>query len=179
MKYLILLALMAFSFPSFAQTPVPKETANAYFANCVKAPAQEGLSANAQQMLCACTAARMTQFFTVEGMQTATTPNAPGQREAFNRMLVDVYAPCMEEPAREFHYNACITNPQSARYGNPQAVCECMAAQVANHMKANGPAVFRDILSRNPNIMDPMSALADDPSFTQFAQSKLLACIGR
>lgn len=179
MKILFLFLLVAFSFPAHAQTPVSKEQANAYFANCVKAPPQPGLSAKAQQMVCACTAARMTQFFTIEDMKTATTPNAPGQREAFNRMMVDVYAPCMEEPTREYHYNACITNPQSARYGNPQIVCECMATQVANHMKTNGAAVFRDILARNPNIVDPMSALADDPAFTRFAQSKLLACIGR
>jgi hypothetical protein len=139
---IIFSALLSFCLASnaFAQTPVPKEQANAYFASCVKQPPAPPLSAQTQEMLC---------------------------------------APCMDGPAYDFHYNACITNPQASRYGNPQVACECMARQVADHMKSNGPAIFRDILAKNPTLMDPMSALADDPSFTQFAQSKLLSCIGR
>ncbi|MFA5592246.1 MAG: hypothetical protein WC989_02910 [Micavibrio sp.] len=178
MRFLSLLLLsLTLSFSAQAQTPVSKETANSYFDNCAAQPAGESLSADSQNMLCACTAARLTQFFTVEDMQAMADPNRPEARLAVNKMLVEIYAPCMEAPTRDFHYNACITNPDTARYGDPQRICPCMADAVAGHMRNNGPAVFRDILTRNPTIVDPMAALVDDPGFKQFAQSKLLACV--
>ena len=160
-------------------TPVSKETANAYFNNCIAQKSEQSFSPQAQDMLCACTAARLTQFFSMEDMATMTNPQAApdAQRGAFNKMLINIYAPCMEEPTREFHYNACITNPQTAQYGDPAKICRCMADEVATHIKINGPSVFEELVARNPNISDPMSALTDDPSFQTFAQSKLLGCL--
>ena len=130
-------------------------------------------------MMCACIAARLTQFFTMEDMVTMTNNQADptAQRGAFNKMLISIYAPCMEEPTREYHFNACISNPQTAQYGDPQTICRCMSDQVATHMQVNGPRVFQEIIARNPNITDPMAELTNDPSFQTFAQSKLLACL--
>lgn len=176
---LILLALLVPLSTLRAQTPVSTETANAYFTNCVAQKSEQAFSSQAQDMLCACTAARMTQFFSMEDMATMTNPQSEpaAQRGAFNKMLINIYAPCMEEPTREFHYNACITNPQTAQYGDPAKICRCMADSVAAHIKVHGPSVFEELVARNPNITDPMSALTEDPSFQTFAQSKLLACL--
>jgi hypothetical protein len=180
MKYLIIFLFLLAPFSSMAQvmTPVPNDVANKYFANCVAQPPSQQFTVQAQQTLCACTAARMTQFFSMEDMKAMTdAANPAAQRPAFNKMLVNIYAPCMEEPTREFHYNACISDPETKRYGDPAKICRCMADEVAAHMKVHGPTVFEELLSRNPNMTDPMSALADDPSFQTFAKSKLLACL--
>lgn len=180
MKFLtLLLILFLVPFAAQAQTTVSKETANAYFNNCIAQKSEQSFSPQAQDMLCACTAARLTQFFSMEDMATMTNPqSAPdAQRGAFNKMLINIYAPCMEEPTREFHYNACITNPQTAQYGDPAKICRCMADEVAAHIKVHGPTVFEQLVARNPNITDPMAALTDDPSFQTFAQSKLLGCL--
>lgn len=160
-------------------TPVSKETANAYYQNCVSQRSAQSFSTQAQGMMCACTAARLTQFFTMEDMATMTNNKAApeAQRGAFNKMMVNIYAPCMEEPTREYHYNACISNPQTAQYGDPATICRCMSDQVATHMRVYGPRVFQDLIARNPNITDPMSELTNDPSFQTFAQSKLLGCL--
>jgi hypothetical protein len=180
MKLFILLSLfLLVPFTANAFTPVSKETANVYFANCTAQRSEQVISKNAQDMLCACTAARLSQFFSMEDMATMTDPKSEptAQRGAFNKMLINIYAPCMEEPTREFHYNACITNPQTSQYGEPAKICRCMADAVAAHIQVHGPTIFEQLVARNPNITDPMAALTDDPSFQTFAQSKLLGCL--
>ena len=67
-------------------------------------------------------------------------------RNATNKMIINVYAPCMGYPAKDHYYNNCITNPQTQSLTkNPQALCECMSSQVANYLEQNGSQVFREI----------------------------------
>ena len=84
MKKLIIFVL-AFLFPSLAnaQTPISKQTANAYFGNCVQAAQKQAqnnpagaqkLSPASQNMLCACTSAKMMDHFSMEDMQQMTGP---------------------------------------------------------------------------------------------------------
>ncbi len=178
MKYIaLLLVLLLASFPTRAQTLVPKETANAYFENCIKAPPTT-MSERGQQMLCACTAARLTQFFTLEDMQAMSSNQTAIARPAFNRMLINVYAPCMEEPTREYHYKSCIENPQTAMLGkHPDGLCSCAANALATHMRFHGSEIFTQILAREPMITDPAAALFEDPEFQTLAQQKVMDCL--
>src|SRR5690606_25980766 len=108
----LLLTLCLTSFAAQAQTQVSKETANEYFNNCVKAASpQQPVSVQTQEMLCACTAARLTQFFSMEDMKTMTGPDPSAARIAYNKMIIDIYAPCMEEPTREYYTGVCTSNP--------------------------------------------------------------------
>jgi carboxypeptidase C (cathepsin A) len=176
MTLVTIYALMPFS--AHAQTQVSKETANQYFDNCVKSVSpQQPISTQTQEMLCACTAARLTQFFSMEDMQTMTGTEPVSARAAYNKMMVNIYAPCMEEPTREYYTKVCTSNPDTVKYGDPQKICPCMANKIAVHMATNGPRVFSEILSENPNVMDPMAALLGDPKFERFAQSQLLSCL--
>lgn len=180
MKYLILLALIFAPTIASAQqagfTPVPKDKANAYFQSCVAQPAQQ-FSADSQKIFCACTAARMTQFYSMEDMQNSMNPDPNIARPAYNKMITEIYAPCMETPSYEYYYKACISNPDTPKYGDPQRVCQCLAGKVAAHLKYSGPKVFAELLQRNPNLTDPMAALESDPSFMNFAQDRLLSCV--
>jgi hypothetical protein len=163
--------------PSAGFTPVPKDKANTYFESCAAQPPQGFSSADSQRIFCACTAARMTQFYSMEDMQAAFSPDPAVARPAYNRMITEVYAPCMDTPAYEYYHKQCITNPDTAKYGNPQIVCKCLAEKVAAHLKYSGPQVFTELLQRNPNLQDPMAALTADPSFNKFAQDRLLSCV--
>lgn len=161
-----------------AQTQVSKETANEYFNNCVKAASpQQPVSVKTQEMLCACTAARLTQFFSMEDMKTMTGSDPTSARIAYNKMIIDIYAPCMEEPTREYYTGVCTSNPDTVKYGDPQKICPCMAGKIAAHMAVRGQEEFRKLLSRDPNIVDPMAALLGDAEFGQFAQNQLLSCL--
>lgn len=175
---LVLLLLAPASAMAQGFTPVSKETANKYYANCMAQQSpQQKLSQQSQQIMCACTAARMTQFFTMEDMKAMMDNNPAIARPAYNKMLVEVYAPCMESPTREYYHMVCLNNPDTARYGDPQKICTCLGNAMGMHLQYNGPEVFRELLSRNPNLMDPMTALTNDPAFETFAQTKLVECL--
>jgi len=182
MKLLNALFVFAFalmiSAPSNAQTPVSKEIANTYFENC-RAQSDPRISKETQDMLCACTAAQMTTSFTLEDMQNAQRQDALG-RAAANKLIINIYAPCIEYPAKDYHYKSCISNPKTKLLGgSAKQICECTSNKLASHLKVNAKAMFADILKRTPNILDPMQALYDDPSFQKTLQSQLLGCIGR
>lgn len=177
LAFLTILMCVASVASAQAQTKITKDAANAYYQNCVTQPA-EGITDQSKEYLCACTAAKMMERMYVEDVQAMALQNEQG-RKALNYMLVKVYAPCMNYPAKDHYYNNCITNPQTKTLSkNPQGLCKCMSDQVAQYLGNSGPEIFEDILKRNPNITDPMSALTDDPKFQKFAQSKLLACVG-
>ena len=130
------------------------------------------MSRDTQDYLCTCTAAKMMETMTEEAIHNMALQNEQG-RLALNHMLVHVYAPCMNYPAKELYYNNCISNPQSATMSkNPQALCECAADGVATFLSEQGPDLFEDILKRNPTATDPMAMLADDPKFQKYTQKK-------
>ena len=171
------LVVLSFVVGTANATPVDRPMAEAYFQNCKSQPAQGGLSAKSQKYLCACTAAAMMNTMQVEDVQAMSQPNAAG-RAATNKMLINVYAPCMRFPAKDHYYNNCITNPQTKTLSrNPQKLCGCMSDEVANYLENRGPEVFKQILQRNPNIVDPMTALTNDKAFQSYAQSRLIGCV--
>lgn len=182
MKYLFLIAIsLLVPFAAQAQTAITSEQANNYYANCVTQAAQseQRFSKQAQELFCACTSARLSQgVFSLEDMKAMTDTNNPNARQSMNKMIVNVYAPCMDEPTREYHYNTCVANPQVDRLGgNKEQLCRCASDQIAAHLRTNGAKQFQDILARDPNIADPMQALYDDQGFQTFAQSRLLGCL--
>ena len=170
----LLITIAAFSLPAQAQTMVSKEQANTYFASCVEnaAKTETRFSPQSQKMFCACTAARLTQFFSVEDMQTMTSPTDPNARVAFNKMIVDIYAPCMEEPTRERYYARCEKTS-----GMNQQICTCASDKIAVHMATQGSAIFTEMLARDPNIVDPWAALENDPAFNGFIDTATRSCL--
>ena len=174
MKYAFLvLMVLILPLAARAQTPVPKETANAYFNNCVNtASPQQDMSVQGQQMLCACTAARLTQFFTMEDWKAMTSTDPTQARNAYNHMMVDIYAPCMAEPTRERYMARCAkTN------GLNQQICTCAADKIAFHMQNYGSSIFSNLLAANANLQDPWAALENDPSFNAYIDQATKECM--
>ncbi len=158
-----------------ARTPVSKQMANQYYQTCSSKPVP-GMSAQSHQLMCACTASKMMESFSVEDIQ-AMAKKDDNARFVFNRMLIDVYAPCIEYPAREHYYNTCVNNPETAKFREvPQQLCTCLANEMGEYLKKNAQEVFKGILARNPTAEDPMVALTSDPEFQLFAQRRLVAC---
>lgn len=176
MRILMALALLVFCVTPAHATPVTKEMANSYFGNCLQQPSP-GMSDQTKQYMCSCTAAKMMESMTVEDIKTMAQQSAAG-RAATNKMVINVYAPCIEYPARDHYYSTCMTNPQTKTMtSNVQGLCTCLGNQVAGYLRQNAQQEFTRILKRTPNVADPMSALTSDPAFMQFAQGKLMACV--
>lgn len=171
---MMMLALLV-SLPALA-TEISDETANAYYQNCLKGQT-DNLSEQSKQTMCACTAAQMKTGFTMEDMQ-AMSKKDEAARIAFNKMIVNVYAPCIQYPAYDYYYGVCTSDPRTAGMtSNPQAMCGCLANKVSTYLGQNSQQVFAELLTRNPHMVDPMAALTNDPQFDQFAQSQLLTCV--
>ena len=135
------------------------------------------MSVETQKLLCACTAVKMHQNMQVEDIQEMSLQNEIG-REATNKMIVNAYAPCMQHPAKELYYQNCISDPQTQTLTkNPEKTCQCMSGNIANYLSTRGVDIFESILTRNPNINDPMAALADDPQFQKFTRTQLMGCL--
>lgn len=172
----LLVVLIVAALPAKAQTRISNEMANTYFANCMKGEA-DNLTAQTKETMCACTAAQMMLGFSVEDME-AMSRRDEAARLALNKMIVNVYAPCIRYPAFDYYYGVCSADPRSLTLSkNPQAMCHCLANKVSNHLGANSQQIFADILARNPYITDPMAALTSDPAFDRFAQGQLLSCV--
>jgi hypothetical protein len=166
----------SFTLPANAQTKVSPDIANKYFTSC-KSQSDPRFSAASQEMFCACTAAKMVESYSVEDMQNAQRQDEVG-RAAANKLIVNVYGPCIQYPAREYHYNTCVQNPKTKILGkNVEQLCGCTAEKVAGHLQQNASSLFQQILAKNPTIADPMQALYDDQSFQKTVQGHLMSCL--
>jgi hypothetical protein len=173
---LIMIIGAGFVSPAVAQTKVSSEIANNYFQSC-KSQSDTRFSKASQDMFCACTAAKMVENYTLEDMQNAQRQDEVG-RAAANKLIVNVYGPCIQYPAREYHYNTCVQNPKTKILGqNVERICGCTAEKVAGHLQQNASALFSQILTVNPTITDPMQALYDDKAFQKTIQSQLMSCL--
>lgn len=176
MKKLLFVIALLFASPAFA-TAISKDTANTYYKNCA-AQSDPRFSQETQKLFCACTAVRLMKSFTMEDMQaTATAAADESARKATNKMITQIYAPCIRYPAKEYHYQTCIENPKTKLMGNAEKICSCSADQVAAHLQQNAQTMLTNILRRDPNVMDPMQALYDDPTFQKIVQSKVTGCL--
>ncbi len=177
LKTLCLCASVVFLSLTAQATEISNDTANQYYQNCIAGTTPPELSKQTQDTLCACTAAQMKTGFTMEDMQAMSKKDETA-RLALNKMIVNVYAPCIQYPAYDYYYNVCVSNPQTASLSkNPQALCSCLAQKVSSYLAQNSQQVFADILTRTPNIVDPMAALTSDPQFDHFAQGQLVSCV--
>ncbi|MEM6780784.1 MAG: hypothetical protein AAF569_02860 [Pseudomonadota bacterium] len=176
MRILALMLLISMPVLAHAATPINEKTARAYYQNCINQEAPM-MSEDTQKTMCSCTANKMMQNITVEDVQAMSSEQTSIARPAANKVMLDVYAPCIEAPAKDYYFNTCVSNPETANISKqPERLCDCMSSEVAGFLAQNGQGVFADILDRNPTILDPMQALAEDPEFKQFAESKLLGC---
>ena len=157
-------------------TAVSKDMADNYYQNCMSKP-NPILSDKTKDMLCTCTAARMMKGLTVEEMRTMTQNDEAG-RLALNKMLVEVYTPCMEFPIRDLVYDNCIKNQsQMASVKNLEGLCGCMASETAEYVAKEGPQTIRNALKTDPFIADPMGPLMSSPEFQKASQEFTMGCL--
>lgn len=173
--FLTILVLFSGVTTSMAE-PISKEMADAYYQNCISKQASEEFSKESQEFLCACTASKMMDHMTTDDIRKMSVQDETG-RAATNYMMVKVYAPCMEYPAKDHYFNTCMSSKNPVLGTNPATTCNCMSDKVATYLAENGEKVFTDILSRDPNIVDPMSALEADKTFQNYVGKQLLGCV--
>ena len=157
---------------------ISADMADAYYQDCKSKERPKNLRADSQDKLCACTASKMIETMTTDDVRDLTNEDQEIARDAFNFMLVNVYAPCMELPTRDHYYATCISNKQTHLITKePQVMCECVSNKVSTYIAQNGPDVFEEILERNPNVQDPMAALESDTKFQNYVKKQGIGCL--
>lgn len=159
-------------------TPISQEMAKKYYENCKSRPdPMKVMSEQSRDNLCSCTATHLMSSMTVEDIRIMGGNDQPA-RNALNKMLTAVYAPCMEFPAHDLVYANCIANSQlKAAASNLEGLCGCVAGQAAQYIAANGPGIMQQELMKNPNVTDPLGPLMQSQGFTQASQAFTMQCL--
>lgn len=167
----ITIALTTSAASAVAGTPIGAETAQSYYQNCASQP-EQNMSKETQDLFCKCTSFQMQKNMTIEDIQTMAQQSQAG-RNALNRMILDVYAPCMEFPVRDLIFNNCRSNEFQVNAG----ICACLSSKMAAFTAESAQAELKQILQTTPNITDPLGPIIESPKFKQMEKRLALECI--
>lgn len=164
--------------PLMAQaTPVSDQTANQYYTNCSKQN-DPRMSNKSLDSMCACNAAMMKKNFTMEDMQLMVA-QTPESRIALNKMLINVYAPCMNFPVNDLLYNNCKNERKLQIFGSMfdvDSFCSCVSKNTSDWLTTEGRALMSDIIKNDPNIFDPIGPVMEHPKFLAEAKRNQKIC---
>ena len=108
----------------------------------------------------------------VEELRASANQDQSG-RDATNKIIINVYAPCMEFPVRDLVFQKC----QKDAFQAGQKICSCLANNMASYVRQRAAADLPAILAQNPNAFDPMNAIVTSPSYEQKEKRIALGCI--
>lgn len=173
---------------NITNAPVDKKTSTAttaenmdsfskrYYTNCMSKK-DNILKGDNQKKLCSCSAEHMNKSMTVENIKAMSMNSKEGESQR-RRMLLEVYAPCIQYPASALLYENCISgNDVKTKLPDYQRVCGCMATNMGFYINKNGPAAIADSIAKNPNDQNPLASLMNSAEFQAQAQAELLKCV--
>ena len=174
MKFSILLSAMLFAvfLPNLvmAQTAISTETTQKYYQNCIRnAQSDQTMKPQTKDVYCQCTAIHMQKNMVMEDI-VAMSGNDQPARNAINKMLTGVHAPCMEYPVRDLIGKKCETD-----IGRPD-VCNCLSDKMAAYTTKEAQRLLGQVLATNPNITDPMGGIMETDEFKRNEQQLALSC---
>lgn len=169
-----------------AAPEAPMETieslAKRYNENCLKKE-NAVLKGDDLRMLCACTASKFQEKMTVQEVHTMATDTPEGKVQR-NRMVTDVYAPCMEYPSRALLMSQCASYQENLKKTMPagqtvngEAICGCLAQNMAAYVAVNAQPILAQRLAANPDDMDPLSEFLNSREYQSQVNSTFMGCI--
>lgn len=160
--------------------PPPEATiedfANRYYQNCA-AQQHPILQGESKELLCGCTAAQLPKAMTVDQVREMQEDTPEGQFQR-NRMMMFVYAPCIEHPTRALVLDQCMNDIKvRSAMKNFKTVCGCLADKMASYMKERAPTAIETSIRQNQTDTDPLRTLLESPAFDEMSRAKMSECI--
>ncbi len=153
-----------------------KKLANDYYESCLAAP-HSTLTPNAQQLLCACTSAKMTEEMDAEQIKDLSEETTAGDA-ARSHMLMFVYAPCMRYPAEEMIETTCLNSEDVSRVPmNKRQLCSCLGKEMGKFMESHAPNVVGLALREDPKTMDPFRTFFQSYAFNAQSRQHMAICM--
>ncbi|HEY8191952.1 MAG TPA: hypothetical protein VIG74_05970 [Alphaproteobacteria bacterium] len=178
MKYFIIaLTVLFIALPArAATTPITDEFVASYYKNCMDQRDQR-MAAEAQDSLCTCTGQKMKESMTIDDIRLMGQQDQAA-RNMLNKMMLDVYVPCMGAPVKDMINTQCMSeNKIDAMNIKKDALCGCMSDKTSAWFTTNGRDLMVKALAENPNIIDPMTPVMESPEFRQVSYENMLSCL--
>ncbi len=162
---------------AYGQTEISRGVANAYYQNCISRD-DPRMSDSAQDSLCSCSAAKFMEIMSLEEAVAMNKTPGPGRVE-YNKMLTQVYGPCMQAPIEDVLYQECTNDRHVKEFllRDTARLCRCTAMRSANVIAADGPQMVTRLLKHIPDVTDPMEHMLNDQMFRQKAYANLYECL--
>ncbi len=160
-----------------AQTPIDNRTSTVFYQNCLE-KRDARMTEESQAEFCACSATEMQNSMSVEEIQTMFAQSQEG-RNMLNKMLVQVYAPCMNYPVQDMIEMSCRTDPKVAALklkGDISDLCYCMGKETGKWFAENGPPLLFALLKKDPNITDPITPIMESHVVKKESYNFLMSC---
>jgi hypothetical protein len=166
-----------FTAPLATAQGITPEHANQYYQTCMAVDDQR-MTADAQEALCSCTAARLPMVMTENDILTMNPEPGHAGRPAYDKMIAYVYGPCMQYPIQDKLMHECLNDSKIENFAlrDPGAVCLCMATRTGDMLgnSETGTQIITELLRRNPGMQDPYDFILNDGRFRQYAYDMLL-----
>jgi hypothetical protein len=170
-QILMILLLMIFTVPAMAGAKISPDQVKQFSASCLKNGEQDQtMSPQTKQIFCACTGQFMQRNLTMTDLQNMSAKGQIG-RNAANKMLTGVYAPCMEFPVRDMIQKQCMNDVKQA------SVCSCLSKNMAAYTAKSAQTTLKQVLAKTPNAFDPMGAIIDSPEFQAQQKQITMQCL--
>lgn len=182
-KSLLSLPLCFLAFVSFvtvanAQTTITEDMANGYYERCI-AGQSPIMSEESQKSMCACTSAYMMENLVVEDIQAMAGQDQQA-RVALNKMITEVYAPCMSDPVQDLFWTRCMEDDKIDSFGlsvTQEELCSCVATQTGEWYEGMGRELMKKALMLNPNLEDLAEPMMRSTAFQKASYEILMQCV--
>lgn len=172
-KFIFFLMLsLSGSITAHAQgTMLTNEQTTKYYNNCIaRAASDPNMFKSTKQTYCQCTALYTQKFISLEDI-AASTGTDQAARDAINKTLINVHAPCMQYPVNDLIYKRCM-----ADLGRNN-ICACVGSKMSAFTARESQRLLGDILKNNPNITDPMNEVINTKEFMTSQEQITFSCL--
>ncbi|MDB5490706.1 MAG: hypothetical protein JWO78_555 [Micavibrio sp.] len=164
---------------ALAEKPVTQKVANTYYTSCM-GHEDPRMDAEGQMSLCSCAAARMMGELTLEDItyMSADPANKDG-RARYNKMLVNVYGPCMKLPVQKELAAQCMRDKKIKQFmlRDTTGMCECMAARTGDYIDAASEDIMLTILQAEPKVTDIFPRMMGSQRIRGAAENFIYTCM--
>jgi hypothetical protein len=170
--------LFVLPFAAHAATPVSKDEANAFYAQCMAKP-DERLSPDTQNEFCACASAHMMQTMSAEDMKLAAE-STPAGRVMAKKMMITVYGPCIGGPITEVAGGRCESDPRvvlADKMVRRDVVCACMADKITTWLDVSGPDTLAKVMEATPFVNDTLDTVMESGVYKKEEYEIMMDCL--
>lgn len=156
-----------------------KEFLNKFYDRCTAVP-DKNQSVDSQSDMCICETLHMEKFLTGDEIEIMATGKGKGYVRK-NVLYQEVYAPCLEFPAREIARYECFNSRKIQDLVSTQnaykGTCECTGNKAAEYFRAYAKPQLEALMEKNPIMEDPLGAILQSFDYRKYLDQSEQKCL--